>query len=238
MQYQFSNGRRVDAVVRIGDLLMPIDAKFPLEAFERLQELPEDKTLQREFSKSFKKHIDDIADKYIHPQEKSTNFAVMYVPAEAIYYQLISQQDQDGFQYALSRKIIPSSPGHLYAFMASVAALFSELSVTGSDFAEGSRELINGLDKLTKSTGQLARYHERMEGSIRALTAVFDRAKNELGKTRQQLEKLLELPAKASQEISNPPNNAIYADTKDMAIEEKMLNQISTDAVNSTERDK
>ncbi len=190
MQYRFDNGQRVDAIVRLSDRLLPIDAKFPLEDFERLQKEPDDATLQKQFSKSFRKHIDAIADKYIRPDEKTTDFAVMYVPAEAVYYQLISQANQEGFEYALSRRVIPSSPGHLYAFLASVATLQAELALAGGEAGESSRRVRAGLDQLYEMTEKLAKHHTRMESSLRTLSGGFNNARAELDSIRLQLEKL------------------------------------------------
>ncbi len=192
IQYGFTNGVRVDAAIALADRLLPVDAKFPLDAFERLRVNPDDSSLQKEFSRAFKIHVDAIADKYIQPQEKTTDFAVMYIPAEAVYYQLIAQDNQDGFDYALSRRVIPSSPGHLYAFLASVATLYAELSLAGAGLTDQSRQLIAGLNKLVETTDRLARFHEKMDGSLRGLGAGFDRAKRELSEARLQLEKLRE----------------------------------------------
>ena len=72
-QYRFADGLRVDAVVRLSDRLLPIDAKFPLEAFERLQREPDNPPLQKLFSQSLRKHIDDIANKYIRPARFSAS---------------------------------------------------------------------------------------------------------------------------------------------------------------------
>jgi len=191
-QYRFETGLRVDAAIELGDRLMPIDAKFPIEAYERVSQEPENPDLQREFSRDFKKHIDAIADKYIRPSEKTTDFAVMYIPAEAVYYQLIAQQNQEGFEYALSRRVIPSSPGHLYAFLSSVAMVGAEISLAGSGLAEGGRRFLAGLNELAETTDRLARFHEKMESSLRALSAGFGRARTELSEARLQLEKLRE----------------------------------------------
>lgn len=190
IQYRFPNGVLVDAAVRMGEKLMPIDSKFPLEAFQRLQEHPEDTALQKQFSQVFQKHIDDIASKYIQPDQRTTDFAVLYVPAEAVYYQLISQEHQTGFDYALARRVIPSSPGHLYAFLASVAALHRESALAGGDSSQNSLRLRAGLDQLLETTERLGRFHNRMEGSLRGLTAGLDHARTELEKLRLEVEKL------------------------------------------------
>ncbi|MEW5796159.1 MAG: DNA recombination protein RmuC [Candidatus Zixiibacteriota bacterium] len=202
-QHCFPDGYRVDAVVKLSGRLLPIDAKFPLEAFERVLKEPEDQNLQKQFAQSLRKHIDDIALKYIRPADQTLDFAIMYIPAEAVYFQLISQNHQDGLEYALSRRVIPSSPGHLYAFLATVAALHSHIAVSALEMGEGSRRLQTGLDQLFEASEQLARYHSRMEGSLRALTAAFERAKSELDQIRLQLEKLRQPFERAESPLSD-----------------------------------
>jgi DNA recombination protein RmuC len=189
-QYRFADGSRVDAIIKVADRLMPVDAKFPLEAYERLRDNPDDASSQKAFTQAFKKHVDDIASKYIRPAEKTTDFALMYIPAEAVYYRLISEDNPEAFEYALSRKVIPSSPGHLYAFLASVVAMYSELVIMGEGATLESRRLLTGLNELVETTERLARFHSRMESSLRALSSGFDRARGELDKARMQLEKI------------------------------------------------
>jgi len=189
-QYRFEDGARVDAIVRIADRLLPIDAKFPLESFERLRLDPKDPTHQKAFVQAFKRHADEIAGKYIRPREETTDFALMYVPAEAVYYQLIAEESQEAFQYALARRVIPSSPGHLYAFLASVVAMYGEMAGLGGGATTESRRLRDGLLELAETADRLAGFHTRMESSLRALAGGFDRARAELDKARSQLEKL------------------------------------------------
>ena len=148
MQHHFADGLRVDAVVRLGDRLLPIDAKFPLEAYERLQKEPDNESLERQFALTLRKHIDDIAAKYIRPGDKTLDFAVMYIPAEAVYFQLVTRSPQHTFEYALSKRVIPSSPGQLYAFLATVAALHAEVAVAGSELSASSRHIRAGIDQL------------------------------------------------------------------------------------------
>jgi len=191
-QYKFADGRRVDAVIRLGDRLLPVDAKFPLESYERLTAQPDDRAAQKEFSQSFKKHVDAIASKYLKRDEQTTDFAVMYIPSEAVYYQLISQDDRTGFEHAISKNVIPSSPGHLYGFLASTAAIYSEISLAQVSLTRGSRWLAAGINELSETSNRLDRLHERMGSSLRTLSANFEKAKVELQEIRYQLEKLRE----------------------------------------------
>ncbi|GAG77950.1 unnamed protein product, partial [marine sediment metagenome] len=87
----FRNGETVDAVIRIGGNLVPIDSKFPLEDFQRIltvESEEEQVALRRQFTRTIKKHIDDVT-KYILPDENTFDFALMYIPAENVYYETI-----------------------------------------------------------------------------------------------------------------------------------------------------
>lgn len=185
MQYNLAPGCRVDAVVRLGDKLLPIDSKFPLESFRRLiaDDKP-DKSL-KQFRQAFKKQIDAIHDKYLLPEQNTTEFAMMYIPSETIYYQLVSDKDQTLFEHALSQRVIPSSPGHLYAFLASIAAVHSE-AVLGGDTAR----LNAAVNNLSESLSRLLRLHERMEGSSRSMGLSLSRVRDELSGMTNQLDRL------------------------------------------------
>jgi DNA recombination protein RmuC len=118
LQHEFRTGTRVDAVVRLGPKLVPVDAKFPLESFRRVVEAPDDEG-RRAHRKSFvadvKRHIDAVGSKYILPDEGTFDFALMYIPAENVYYEAIIKdesfaEEKGLFSYALERRVIPVSP--------------------------------------------------------------------------------------------------------------------------------
>jgi len=121
LQYRFRNGETVDAVIRIGENLVPIDSKFPLEDFERmLAAEPEEQTaLRRQFTRTIKKHIDDVT-RYILPDENTFDFALMYIPAENVYYETILRghaQEGEIYSYSLQKRVIPVSPNSFYAYL-------------------------------------------------------------------------------------------------------------------------
>ena len=123
LQHAFATGDRVDAAIRIGERLVPVDAKFPLEGFRRiLEETDEDKRgpLRRAFLRDVKNRVDEIAKKYILPDEGTFDFALMYIPAENIYYEIIVRDDSEEDSpaaYALARRVVPVSPNTFYAYL-------------------------------------------------------------------------------------------------------------------------
>lgn len=95
VKHRFRDGTQVDAVIRLADSLVPVDAKFPLESFRRISlsaEPAERQRARREFARSVKARVDEIADRYIKPDEGTFDFAMMYVPAENVFYEIITAE--------------------------------------------------------------------------------------------------------------------------------------------------
>ncbi len=190
-QYSLRGGQRVDAIIKLGDRLLPIDSKFPLESFQRLisdrKKTDQTAASTKEFALAVRKHIDSICAKYVRPDEQTTDFAIMYIPAEDVYYEFISDEANDSLQYALSHKVIPSSPGHLYGFLASLAAVYVEAGLTGDH-----RRLIHGLNELAGSVQALAKLNERMNGSLRSAMLNLDKSQDELQRIDGRLKRMME----------------------------------------------
>ena len=149
-QYRFQGGETVDAVIRLSLGLVAIDAKFPLENFRRLQSASVDKERQaagRQLVRDVKKHIDAIASKYIRTDEGTLDFAMMYVPAENVYYEMIVKPDWSDaaplFEYALQQRVIPVSPNSFYAYLQTIL-----LGLRGMRVEESAREIMDQLARL------------------------------------------------------------------------------------------
>lgn len=121
LQHRFKNGDIVDAAIVIGQNLISIDAKFPLENFKKAQEASsedERKSNYRVFLRDVKGRVDEVSSKYILPDEGTFDFALMYIPAEAVYYHI--SKDEELSSYAKSRKVIFVSPNTFYAYLQAI----------------------------------------------------------------------------------------------------------------------
>ena len=149
LQHEFRSGEKVDAVIRIGDGLVPVDAKFPLEDFRRALEAEgevERGKARKAFLSRVRKHVDAIAAKYILPDEGTYDFALMYVPAENVYYETLvrSEADEDGVNaYALGKRVIPVSPGSFFAYLQAILMGFK-----GMRIEERARQILSHLGRL------------------------------------------------------------------------------------------
>jgi len=152
LQYTFKDGKIVDALVQMADFSVPIDAKFPLPGFERLvkAETDEEKSkLRKQFLRDVTAHIDKIASDYIRPAEGTLDFAMMYIPAENVYYETIVKypgEAQDILQYSLDKKVIPVSPNLLYAYLMTVV-----MGLHGLQIEKQAAEIRQNLKKLNAS---------------------------------------------------------------------------------------
>ncbi|MHC4737899.1 MAG: DNA recombination protein RmuC [Planctomycetota bacterium] len=152
LQYTFKDGKIVDALVKMTDFSVPIDAKFPLPAFEAIvkAQTDEEKTrLRKQFLKDVTIHIDKIASNYIRPPEGTLDFALMYVPAENVYYETIVKYEGDTKnipQYSLDKKVIPVSPNLLYAYLMTIV-----MGLHGMQIEKQAAEIRQNLKKLNAS---------------------------------------------------------------------------------------
>ncbi len=113
LQYAFKSGMKVDAVLKTDAGLLCIDSKFPMENFNKL--VKGETNAKRDFVTDVKKHISDIARKYILPEENTMDFALMYIPSESVYYEVVNIEELSN--YAQRTRVYPVSPNTLYAHL-------------------------------------------------------------------------------------------------------------------------
>jgi DNA recombination protein RmuC len=182
-QYRFRNGVIVDAIVRLGSRIVPIDSKFPLESFTRYITCDEDREKMgylKEFCRSVKSKIDDISSKYILEDEATYDFALMYIPSENVYYQTILKDEieLDGksiAEYALSKRVVIVSPNSIYAYLRVV-----HLGLRGQQFESNIRRILDDYSRLTKELEKFEKIFATLGAHINHAQAAFDGAARQL----------------------------------------------------------
>jgi DNA recombination protein RmuC len=198
LQYTFSTGERVDAVVRIGEKIVPIDSKFPLDNFKRIIECKteeERKACQKVFYRDVKKHIDDIASKYIVPNEGTYDFALLYIPAENVYYETITKDDSFGeekgiLNYALKKKVIPVSPNLFFAYLQVIV-----LGLKGLQIEKDAQKILALLASLKKDLGGFQEDFQLVGKHITNAMNKFEEARRRLDKFIFKLEQIESQPS-------------------------------------------
>lgn len=187
MQYRFaSTGAVVDAVVRGGERLLPVDSKFPLEAYRRLA--AEGDAARREFSTAVRKHADSIAEKYILPDERTLDYALMFVPSEGVYYELLRTEDAKyGLldEYCRSKRVFPVSPNTFYACLSAIA-----MSLQGQKIEENARHLLANLAGLKKQLDTFGEVYEKLGTHLRHAQQSYEDADSRLSRARNSVEQM------------------------------------------------
>jgi len=193
LQHRFKSGEAVDAAIRLGQNLVPVDSKFPLENFRRVIEVSseeERKAAKKKFIADVKKHIDAIAGKYILPDEGTFDFALMYIPAENVYYELIIRDeavdtDKGLLNYAFAKRVIPVSPNSFYAYLQTIL-----LGLKGMHIEARAQEILTSLARLS---GDFRKFQEEFELVGKHLTNTksrYDEADKKLAKFDDKLQSL------------------------------------------------
>ena len=185
LQHTFRSGERVDAVIKV-DRLVPVDAKFPLDNFERLVEAGDDESRalhEKAFARDLKGHVDAIAQKYIRPAEGTYDFALMYLPSESVYYELVCGKTGELLKYAHAKRVFPVSPTtftsqlqvialglkglqierHAEEVMAYVAQLAKDFERFRTDFDVVGKHIGNAQTKYGEADRRLERLGARLE---------------------------------------------------------------------------
>jgi DNA recombination protein RmuC len=213
LQHQFKGGETVDAAILLSKGLVPVDAKFPLENFKRIISSHDDeekKTARKAFVRDVKTHIDAISSKYIRMDENTFDFALMYIPAENVYYETIIKDDEFGgdmniFSYAMKKKVVPVSPNSFYAYLQTII-----LGLRGMRVEEQSREIIEKLSRLSREMDAFAEAFRLVGQHLENMQKKYAEAQKRFGTVEVKFEQInglaggLEKPAQTA-EIQPPP---------------------------------
>lgn len=194
MQHRFRNGTIVDAVIRLEDRLVPIDSKFPIEGFRavlRAETDDERSRTRREFLRQVQGHIKAIADKYILPGEDTFDFALMYIPAENVYYEAVVRGDEAGglYDYAMERRVIPVSPTTFYAYL--VALVYG---LKGLQVEKQAAQIRAGLAQLATDFERVRDPLVKLGDKIRQAQQNYNQAERALGRFGDRLQTLSGIP--------------------------------------------
>ena len=168
LQYEFKNNQKVDAVLKTEEGLIAIDSKFPMENFTALYKASTEELRERarkDFVRDVKKHIDKISQSYILPAEKTVDFAVMYIPSEAIYYEIVVNNAELN-TYSWSKRVLPVSPNVFYSFIKAVL-----IGLEGKKIEEKAKIIMQSLRSIQNDS-------ERVGGTIRLVNKHLTNAKN------------------------------------------------------------
>jgi DNA recombination protein RmuC len=193
LQYAFRGGETVDAVVLLHTGMVPIDAKFPLENFKRILGTQNEEAravAKKAFIKDVKVHIDAIASKYIRTDENTFDFALMYVPAENVYYETVIKDSEFGdemsiFTYALKKRVIPVSPNSFYAYLQTII-----LGLKGMRVEERSREIVDNLSRLQKEFDNFAEAFRLVGQHLENSTKKFAEAQKRFDRIEAKVEQI------------------------------------------------
>lgn len=187
LQYSFKSGVIVDAAIKTQNGIIPIDAKFPLENFRRLtsSKTEEEKDFSRkEFIKDVKKHINDISGKYIVADEGTIDYALMYIPSEAVYYEIAN--DPTLIEYSYEKRVLPVSPMTFYAYMKAIL-----MSLEGQKIEERAKDILRTLKGVQKdynatqdSLGVLQRHLGNAYNQMNNVLSGFNLLGQKLSSTR------------------------------------------------------
>ncbi len=191
-QYLFSSGEQVDAVLKLPDgKLLPIDAKFNFDNFRKMVETEksEEKAIyKKKFLEDTKIEIQRIASKYILPSENTIDFALMYIPAEAVYYELNTAKDTDLINFAWSKKVILSSPNTIYLTLKVIEHWFRDTQVS-----KQTNDILKRLSKIQQDSEKLMDEFRKLGSHLRNASSAYENSEKRLSMFDDKVGKILEV---------------------------------------------
>jgi DNA recombination protein RmuC len=169
LQYTFKSGEKVDAAIKTSAGIIPVDSKFPMENFRKLEAGSDidRKQAKKDFESDVRKHIDGISKKYILTEEGTIDYALMYIPSEAVYYEIVNSEDL--FDYAQGKRVLPVSPTTFYAYIKAIL-----MSFEGQKIEAKAKEILSSLRAIQKD-------YSKVEDNMNILQKHLTNAFNMMG---------------------------------------------------------
>ncbi len=170
LQYAFKDGVKVDAAIQTAAGIVPIDSKFPMENFRKMMksdDKKEKRILEKDFERDVRGHIEAISKKYILTDEGTIDYALMYIPSEAVYYEIVNNADL--FDYSNKMRVLPVSPTTFYAYMRAIL-----MSFEGQKIEQKAREILSSIRAVRKD-------YSKVEGDLGVLQKHLNSAYNKMG---------------------------------------------------------
>jgi DNA recombination protein RmuC len=191
LQHRFSTGEVTDAILFLPLGNVAVDAKFPLENFRRFAESTSEedkKCARRDFLRDVRKRVDEIAARYIRPAEGTLPFALMYVPAENVYYEAVIRNEEDPFQlyrYCLDKRVVPVSPNSFYAYLQTIM-----VGLKGMQVSQRAETIVREIESLRIELEKFGKAYETVGQHIRNATSKLEEGSRLLNKVELRVEGL------------------------------------------------
>ena len=215
MQYSFNNGEAVDAVIKVGEFIIPIDAKFSLDNYNKMIESDETDTdklidLEKKFKSDIKNRIDETS-KYIRPNEGTVDYAYMFIPADGLYQDLLNNKvgslkinQRDLVSYAYQKKVMIVSPMSLFPMLQVTNKALNNMKVE-----ESINEIQINIEKLGNHLNAYLTYHEKLGNSITTVVNQYNVTNKEFKKIDRDITKLTSNRTNIGIEIENVDTDQI-----------------------------
>lgn len=190
LQYEFETGDQVDAVINLKDMIVPVDSKFPLENFKKIKKAEnkkKKKKKKKKFIRDIKKHVGKIAQKYILSDEGTSDFALMYIPAENVYYEIILKEKEDSglYEFCMDKKVVPVSPNSFYAYLQAIA-----LGLRGMQIEKSTKEILTHISRLQSDFDKFTGNFRLLGKHLKHAHSSYEDSSQKLDRFSDKLEKI------------------------------------------------
>tara|TARA_B100000683_G_scaffold42953_1_gene38528 strand:+ start:630 stop:1736 length:1107 start_codon:yes stop_codon:yes gene_type:complete len=194
MQYTFNSGDIVDAIIKVNENIIPIDAKFSLDNYNRMIESSDEneiKILEKKFKEDIKSRIDETA-KYIKPQEKTLDYAFMFIPADGLYQDLLNSRvgslkinSNELVSYAYLKKVMIVSPMSLFPMLQITMKALNNLK-----FEKEIDSVIKNVRNLSNHLASYQLYHDKLGNTLKTVVNHYNKSSDEFGKIDKDISRI------------------------------------------------